>query len=70
MNTKLKKIAGQQLQLLRLEKNLTQEPVSYTHLDVYKRQLDICVKASEDSMFPFTLTSERVFFLDTVTLLV
>lgn len=28
MNTKLKKIAGQQLQLLRLEKNLTQEQMS------------------------------------------
>ena len=30
MNTKLKKIAGQQLQLLRLEKNLTQEQMSET----------------------------------------
>lgn len=36
MNTKLKKIAGQQLQLLRLEKNLTQEQMSEKTKSFYK----------------------------------
>ena len=36
MNTKLKNIAGQQLQLLRLEKNLTQE-VPTVKLNMVKR---------------------------------
>ena len=45
------KIVGEKIKSLRESQSISIEPVSYTHLDVYKRQMPYCTPHSNQQRF-------------------